>query len=141
MDFWESELSIKIGVFIILFFLFTLIANDFIDEAVPALYDNRGNIIAAIGMTKNQVILNMGRLGNEYEDELSDYSCLCYPVTFRNKIKTNWRWNNVGFNYVKIIFHTGRIEEIYFFGYTGQKGSPCTVFPPLAIRIKRDAYK
>jgi len=140
MDNWESRsLSIKIVAISVLLFLCIELVTIFVADSVPQVYNNKGNLLAKIGMTKNEIISNMGEPPLK-DENLSFTSCFCYPVSFQNKIKTSFWRNNVFSNYLKIIFEGKRVEEIYFFGYK-QKGELCTVMPPLAVKINKEPYK
>lgn len=140
MDDLESPpLSIKIVAIIVVFLFCIYLVDAFVIDSVPEVYNNKGNLIAKIGMTKNEIISNMGEPPLK-DDDLESISCFCYPVSFQDNIKTSFWRNNMFFNYLKIIFEDRRVEEIYFFGYN-LKGALCNFTPPLAIKINKEPYK
>ena len=72
-------------------------------------------------------------------------SLLLYPTSDAHIQMGGWqnvcRVYNDGIAAIVKIFTEGKVEEIYFFGYFGHKGKLCRVFPPLAIKVARNAYR
>ncbi len=139
MNDWESPpLSYKISAIGVLFLFCIYIVDCFTFDSVPEVYNKKGNLIAKIGMTQNEIILNMGEAPLQ-DNSLSYLGCFCYPVSFRDNIKTSFWRKNMFSNYLKIVFKDQRVGEIYFFGKF--KGPECSCFPELAIKINKKPYK
>ncbi len=140
MDDWKSPpLSYKISAIGILFLFCMFCVDVIISDSVPEVYNKKGKLIARIGMTKNEIISNLGEAPLQ-DDDLSFISCFCYPVSFQDNIKTSFWRRNMFSNYLKIIFKNQEVGEIYFFGYK-QKGELCSSMPELAIKINKKPYK
>lgn len=129
--------SERLLAWFVLLIICLVIVNAFTMESVSALQNNKGEIIASIGMTENQVLEKMGTPQADHKERMGDFSCLCYPISFQSEIRASWRRKNLPFNSVKIIFYEGKVEEIYFFvGLRGKfQSKTCQVLPPLVMKL------
>ena len=134
----QFGLSTKIALFCVFSVFCVYLVESLIIDSVLAVYDNKGNLIAEVGMTRNEIISNIGK--HYVKDELwNSDRCLCYPVSFQDKIKTSYWRRELPGNYLKIMFNGERVEELYFWGHF--RGATCAPHPPLAIKIQKSPYR